>query len=175
MNAANDAGNSSSRPAGPEFEPGCVATPIVDDSRALVVMPKSDEPALIWVSSEEDLSAPAHAIRIDVATAEAWIEDGLPAWLVALRGRGVAVACPKGAHAGLHERVLRLRDLVAPRTAEALWDFAEDAELTIVATALAMMPPDQCPGYAELATMVAQQSEPNAPFLARLLMALEHL
>ncbi|HET6586065.1 MAG TPA: hypothetical protein VFG69_21555 [Nannocystaceae bacterium] len=156
-------------------EPGCVAAQILDDSRALVVMPKTDEPALVWVSSEEDPSAPAHAIRIDAATAQEWIEGGLPAWLVALRGRGVAVACPKSAHAGLRERVARLRECVAPRTAEALWDFAEEAELTVVATALAMMRPDQCPGYAELATMVARQPEPNAPFLARLLMALEHL
>jgi hypothetical protein len=166
MSAANDTS---------AFEPGCVTAPIVDDARALVMMPRSDEPVLIWIGFDADASAPAHAIRIDVATAESWIADGLPAWLVALRGRGVAVACPKGAHAGLHERVLSLRDRVAPRTAEALWDFAEEAELPIVATALAMMPPDQCPGYAELATMVAQQSEPNAPFLARLLMALEHL
>jgi hypothetical protein len=157
------------------FEPGSVTALIVDDSRALVRMPRSDEPTLLWVSIDEDPSAPAHAIRIDVATSESWIEDGLPAWLIALRSRGVAVACAKGAHAGVHERVLRLRDCVAPRTAEALWDFAEEAELPTVATALAMMPPDQCPGYAELATNVAQQSEPNAPLLARLLMALEHL
>ena len=135
----------------------------------------ADEPALIWVSNPEDSSAPAHAIRIDATTAEEWIDGGLPTWLVASRSRGVAVACPKGAHAGLHERVLRLRDLVAPRTAEALWDFAEESDLPTVATALAMMPPDRTPGYAELATMVAQQSEPDAPFLARLLMALEHL
>ena len=73
----------------------------------------------------------------------------------------------------------RLRQPVAGlrvRGVDAVLEPAGVAPLLLaVATALAMMPPDQCPGYAELATIVAQQPEPNAPFLARLLMALEHL
>jgi hypothetical protein len=142
-----------------------------------MIMPMSAEPALLWVHADDetDASAPAHAIRIAASTVEAWLADGLPSWLVAMRSRGVAVHCRDGAHAGVHERVVRLREHVAPRTAEALWDFAEAAELPVVATALAMLPPTHTPGFAEIAAIVAQQSAPNAPTLARLLMALEHL
>ena len=142
-----------------------------------MIMPLTTEPALLWVHADDDTdaSAPSHALRVDASTVETWLESGLPSWLVAMRCRGVAVQCREGAHAGVHERVVRLREHVAPRTADALWDFAEGAELPAVASALAMLPATHTPGFAEIATAVAQQSHPTAPTLARLLMALEHL
>jgi len=141
------------------------------------MVPLSGEPALLWVHADDEADAPAppHAIRVAAGMVEAWLADGLPSWLVPLRGRGVAVQCRDGAHAGVHERVVRLREHVAPRTAEALWDFAEAADLSVVASALAMLPPSHTPGFAEIATAVARQPDPAAPTLARLLMALEHL
>ena len=142
-----------------------------------MIVPLSAEPSLLWVHADTDTDAvaPSHALRIAVSEVEEWLEHGLPSWLVTMRCRGVAVQCREGAHAGVHERVVRLRELVAPRTAESLWDFAEAAELPVVATALAMLPAAHTPGFAEIATAVAQQPDPNAPTLARLLMALEHL
>jgi NADPH-dependent ferric siderophore reductase len=65
--------------------------------------------------------------------------------------------------------------LPVERTAEALWHFADAAGLPVVAAALAMLPASHTPGFAEIADAVAQQSDPAAPTLARLLMALEHL
>jgi hypothetical protein len=161
MSAANDASPS----------------PIADDHpRAFAVVPRTAEPALLWVHADDDLPiAPPHAIRVDASTVETWLDNGLPSWLAALRSRGVAVACADAAHAGVHERVVRLREHVAPRTAEALWYFAEEADLPVVAAALAQFQPSHAPSFAELATMIARQPEPAAPTLARLCMALEHL
>jgi hypothetical protein len=115
-----------------------------------------------------DGDAPAHAIRIAASTVETWLESGLPSWLVAMRCRGVAVQCREGVHAGIHERVVRLREHVAPRTADATTGSS-------AASALAMIPPEHTPGFKEIAAAVAQQPAANAPTLARLLMALEHL
>lgn len=155
------------------------ASPVVltdDRPRALAVMPLTDEPVLLWVHVDDDLPiAPPHAIRITASTAESWLADGLPSWVAALRPRGVAVACADAAHAGVQERVVLLRELVAPRNAEALWHFAEAAQLPAVASALAMMAPTHVPGFAELARAIAAQPDPSAPHLARLSMALEHL
>jgi hypothetical protein len=163
MSAANEA-------------PGSPVALADDRPRALAVMPLTAEPLLLWVHPDDDLPiAPPHAIRITACTVETWLAEGLPPWVLALRGRGVAVACADAAHAGVHERVVRLREQVAPRDAEALWHFADEAQLHAVAAALSMLPPTSTPGFSELARAIAAQTDPSAARLARLSMALEHL
>lgn len=164
MSAANEA-------------PGVASLVSYDEHpRALAVMPLSDEPVLLWVHLEDELPiAPPHAIRITASTAETWLSDGLPTWVLALRARGIMVGCADAAHAAVHERVVKLRELVAPRTAEALWHFADEAGLDAVASALAMMDPASTPGFVALARAVAAQPDPSASHFARLFMALEHL
>ena len=141
------------------------------------IVPRMDEPAVLWVG--DDLQShpetPPQAICIDAATVASWLATEVPAWLLAMRSRGVAVTCPTEAGPATRTVVRELRTIVAPRHAAALFELAEDADLPVLAIAISQFQPDHTPSFAEIAAMLAQDSDPAAPILARLAWALEHL
>jgi hypothetical protein len=135
---------------------------------------RKGEPLALWIC-EPPTSAPPGSTACTPDQASAWANGPLPEWLQARRIDGVLVQCDPAAPAHVRRAARSLRERVTPHEPAGLRELAAVWGNEAIVDATSRIATRGAPTFADLARVLARGEEPDAPYLARLCWALEHL
>lgn len=153
-----------------------IAIAVASNSKSAAPPPPSQggEPLTLWIC-EPPANAPAGSTACTPEQANAWAHGPLPEWLHRRRLDGVLVHCDPVAPVHVRRATRALRDRVTPHEPAGLRELAASWGNAAVIDAAGRLDARGTPTFADLARALSRTEDPDAPRLARLCWALEHL